>query len=114
MNSKIEKHLLSVKTCHYKHRGKSEEHYGSHQKEEKVRPECSICTLHVLNSLFPDLFVLDSLFPDLFVKRIVEIKKKYIKKSRLKQFLFAIVKQRSRYKVLNFEVDFLKTEVFQI
>ena len=35
--------------------GKSEVHYGSHKKEEKVRPECSICILYVLNSLFPDL-----------------------------------------------------------
>ena len=43
--------------------GKSEQHYGSHKKVEKVRQECSISILHVLNSLFPDLFA----------KRIVEI-----------------------------------------
>ena len=49
------KQLLSVKTCHYKHMGKSEVHYGSYKKEDTVRPECSICILYVLNSLFPDL-----------------------------------------------------------
>ena len=50
--------------------GKSEVHYGSHKKEEKVRPECSICILYVLNSLFPNLLA----------TRIVEIEKVYIKK----------------------------------
>ena len=35
--------------------GKSEVHYGSHKNEEKVRPECSICILYVLNSLFPNV-----------------------------------------------------------
>ena len=64
MNSKIENIFFSVKTCHYKIMEKSEDHYGSHKKEEKVRPGCSICILHVLNSLFPDLFA----------KQIVEIK----------------------------------------
>ena len=40
------------------------------KKEEKVRPGCYICILHVLNSLFPDLFA----------KRIIEILKSlYIK-----------------------------------
>ena len=49
--------------------GKSEIHYGSHKKkEEKVGPECSICVLHVLNSLFPDLLA----------TRIVEMLKVYI------------------------------------
>ena len=43
--------------------GKSEVHYGSHKKEEKARPECSICILHVLNILFPNLLAM----------RIVEI-----------------------------------------
>ena len=43
-----------------------------------------------------------------------KFKKFLSKKSRLKQSWFAILKKRSRYKVLNFEVDFLKTEVFQI
>ena len=40
----------------------TEKHYGSHQKDEKIRPEYSICILHV-----------NFLFPDLFAKRIVEI-----------------------------------------
>ena len=43
------------------------------KKEYKVRPECSICILHVLNFLFPDLFA----------KRIVEILKVYIKKKHV-------------------------------
>ena len=50
--------------------GKSEVHYGSHKKEEKVRPECSICILYVLNSLFPDVLArnLKSLYKKSHVK----------------------------------------------
>ena len=42
------------------------------------------------------------------------LKSLYKIEPRLKQSWFAILKKGSRYKVLNFEVDFLKTEVFQI
>ena len=52
--------LLSAKTCHYKHMGKSK---SPEKTREKVRPESSISILHVLTFLFPELFA----------KRIVEI-----------------------------------------
>ena len=53
-------------------------------------------------------------FPIYLPNELLKFKKFLSKKSRLKQSWFAILKKRSRYKVLNFEVDFLKTEVFQI
>ena len=87
---KNRKRLSSVTTCHFKKlMEKSEEHYSSHKKEERVRPECSI--LIAFSEFLISRFICQTNCRNL----------KSLYKNTSKAELVCNLQKRSRYKMLN-------------